>query len=76
MEVCGDENTYNMNPVLLRNIKASADFERLATINVFNDIVDLIYYEVKYITPWEPGSHSDKSAGTSDKLLPCHIAAD
>ena len=43
-----------MNNVLLSNIRTHSYFrEVLSQLRTFDQVVDQIYYDVKYCTPWE-----------------------
>jgi hypothetical protein len=62
--VHGNESTMNMNAVLLGNIQSHRYFkQRCAELRTVLAVIDQIYFDVAYITPWEPGTHSNKSAG-------------
>lgn len=51
-------NAYNLNPMLLEVIRMSDLFWDLAEITTFEKVIDQIYYNVEYATPWEPGTHN------------------
>ena len=53
---------YNINPMLLEAIRMSDQFWKLAEQTTFSQVVDTIYYEVHYATPWVPGTHNSKKA--------------
>jgi len=59
----GNEETFNLNRVLLGNIQRSNYFKELASLTTFKDIVARMLRDVKYVTPWEPGTHKMKSSG-------------
>lgn len=47
------DDTFNMNPMLLNNIKKSPYFHKCCDkIEDWNSLVDEIYYEVKHMEPW------------------------
>ena len=51
-------NAYNLNPMLLEVIRMSDLFWKLADITTFSKVIDEIYYNVTYATPWVPGTHN------------------
>ncbi|KAL3928286.1 MAG: hypothetical protein SGPRY_002451 [Prymnesium sp.] len=51
-------NAYNLNPMLLEVIRMSDLFWDLAEVTTFEKVIDGIYFNVKYATPWEPGTHN------------------
>mmetsp|Transcript_35772 Transcript_35772/g.93587 ORF Transcript_35772/g.93587 Transcript_35772/m.93587 type:complete len:393 (+) Transcript_35772:84-1262(+) len=51
-------DTMGMNPLLIANIKASTYFKNLKEFTTFEAVVDEIYENVEYCTPWEHGTHS------------------
>ena len=55
--------SYNINPMLLEAIRMSDLFWNLPQYRTFSEVVDQIYYTVKYATPWVPGPHGKKSTG-------------
>ena len=55
--------SYNINPMLLEAIRMSDLFWNLPQFRTFSEVVDQIYYTVKYATPWVPGTHGKKSTG-------------
>ena len=55
--------SYNINPMLLEAIRMSDLFWNLPQFRTFSEVVDQIYYAVKYATPWVPGTHGKKSTG-------------
>uniref|UniRef100_A0A7S0LDY6 Pre-mRNA-splicing factor 38 n=1 Tax=Coccolithus braarudii TaxID=221442 RepID=A0A7S0LDY6_9EUKA len=60
--------SYNLNPMLLEAIRMSDLFWQLSQNTDFNDVVDQIYYQVEYVTPWVPGTHGKKSSGMQSNL--------
>lgn len=55
--------SYNINPMLLEAIRMSDLFWNLPQFRTFSEVIDQIYYTVKYATPWVPGTHGKKSTG-------------
>eukprot|EP00038_Savillea_parva_P008820 m.179396 g.179396 ORF g.179396 m.179396 type:complete len:397 (-) comp14756_c0_seq1:1300-2490(-) len=53
-----NQETMGMNPLLIANIKASLYFRNLKNSTTFEEVVDEIYENCSYITPWEHGTHS------------------
>lgn len=49
--------TYNMNPMLLESIRLSDYFWEIARYTTFAEVIDQIYYNIEYVTPWLPGTH-------------------
>ena len=49
--------TYNMNPMLLESIRLSDYFWEIAKYTTFSEVIDQIYYNIQYVTPWLPGTH-------------------
>ena len=49
---------YNLNPMLIEVIRMSDMFWDLDKLTTFEQVIDCIYYECKYATPWEPGTHN------------------
>jgi len=54
---------FNINPMLLEGIRMGDRFWELAKLTTFGEVVDAIFYEVKYVTPWVPGTHGKRSSG-------------
>lgn len=53
----GNEKTMNLNPLLLTNIQSSPYFKvTLFALKTYHEVVDEIWYNVKHLEPWEPGS--------------------
>ena len=52
----GPDDTFNLNPMLLQNISMSPYFRKCCNITDWNALVDEIYYEVKHVEPWSPGT--------------------
>lgn len=53
---------YNLNPMLLEVIRMSDRFWVVADLTTFETVIDAIYYDVHYATPWEPGTHNTHKA--------------
>ena len=51
-------NAYNLNPMLIEVIRMSDMFWDVSKLTTFEQVIDCIYYECKYATPWEPGTHN------------------
>jgi pre-mRNA-splicing factor 38B len=52
----GPDDTYNLHPMLLRNLIESSYFQRCCEkLTDWNSLVDEIYYEVKHLEPWTAG---------------------
>jgi hypothetical protein len=49
--------TFNMNPMLIESIRLSDYFWDLAKQETFAQVMDQIYYNIEYVTPWVPGTH-------------------
>jgi len=68
----GSEGSYNMNSLLLENIRSSDYFKSLATVRSWDEFVDQVYYDVKEqygCTPWLRGTHdSHRSIGMCSGL--------
>ena len=56
-------HSFNLNAMLLEAIRLSDYFWDLAKYKTFHEVVDQIYYNCTYATPWVPGTH--KSARTT-----------
>ena len=56
-------HSFNLNAMLLEAIRLSDYFWDLAKYKSFHEVVDQIYYNCTYATPWVPGTH--KSARTT-----------
>ncbi|XP_016980066.1 uncharacterized protein LOC108045293 isoform X3 [Drosophila rhopaloa] len=53
----GNENSMNLNPLILANIQSSSYFKvHLFKLKTYHEVVDEIYYQVKHMEPWERGS--------------------
>ena len=76
-------HSFNINAMLLEAIRLSDFFWDLAKYKTFGEVVDQIYYECTYVTPWVPGTHQKgrttgmqsavrgvSSAGTPAKFTP------
>ena len=56
--------SYNINNMLLEAIRLSDLFWEIAKHTTFEAVVDQIYYECTYATPWVPGTHkANRNAG-------------
>jgi len=52
----GPDDTFNINPMLLRNIAKSPYFIKCCqNLQEWGALVDEIYYEVKHMEPWADG---------------------
>ena len=59
----------NLNSMLVENIRSDDYFKGLAELKTFEDVVDQIYYDCKFVTPWVPGTHkSQKASGMCSGL--------
>eukprot|EP01048_Picozoa_sp_COSAG05_P019701 COSAG05_NODE_3158_length_2279_cov_5.873844_1_plen_110_part_00 len=58
MPTNGNQETMNLNNMLLVNIRTSDYFRLLAEVTTFEGLVDQIYYDVHNAVPWVPGSHN------------------
>ncbi|PRW61404.1 pre-mRNA-splicing factor 38B isoform X1 [Chlorella sorokiniana] len=57
LEQYGNTTTYNLEPVLVQNIKRSMFWERRAQYVVdVNELIDVIYDEVSDVEPWMSGN--------------------
>ena len=58
LPLVGPDDTFNLNPMLLHNISVSPYFYQkcYGKIKDWNALVDEIYYEVKHLEPWMPGT--------------------
>ncbi|XP_050663561.1 pre-mRNA-splicing factor 38B isoform X2 [Leptidea sinapis] len=62
LPIWGNEQTMNLNPLILANIQGSSYFKvHLFKLKTYHEVVDEIYYQVKHLEPWERGSR--KTAG-------------
>jgi len=53
----GPDDTFNINPMLLRNIAKSPYFIKCCqNLQEWGALVDEIYYEVKHMEPWADGT--------------------
>ena len=52
----------NLNSMLIENIRSHDYFKGLAELRTFEEVVDQIYYDVSYVTPWKPGTHKTQRA--------------
>jgi pre-mRNA-splicing factor 38B len=60
----GPEDSFHLNPLLLRNIKDSPYFQKCCqNLNDWNAVVDDIYYQVQHVQPFQTaGSKTPSSA--------------
>ncbi|GMH80147.1 hypothetical protein TL16_g08422 [Triparma laevis f. inornata] len=59
----GNTETFNLNSMLYKNITQCSYFLRLcSTVNDFSKSVDEIFYKVKHVLPFTPGSSRDPSS--------------
>lgn len=65
MATNGNQDSMNLNNMLLVNIRTSDYFRLLAEVTTFESLVDQIYYDVHNAVPWVPGSHN-KMATTGE----------
>lgn len=57
LPIWGNEQTMNLNPLILANIQGSSYFKvHLFKLKTYHEVVDEIYYQVKHLEPWERGS--------------------
>ena len=58
LPLVGPDDTFNINSMLLHNISLSPYFYQkcYGKIKDWNALVDEIYYEVKHLEPWTPGT--------------------
>jgi len=63
--VCfGNQNTMNLNRLVLANVQQSAYFKvRLHELKTYHALVDEIYYKIGHLEPWERGTR--KTAGNT-----------
>lgn len=61
MKTHGNQDSMNLNNMLLVNIRTSDYFRLLADVTSFEGLVDQIYYDVHNAVPWVPGTHNRKS---------------
>ncbi|XP_071949096.1 pre-mRNA-splicing factor 38B-like [Antedon mediterranea] len=53
----GNENTMNLNSLVLTNIQSSPYFKNgLIKLKTYHEVIDEIYYKVDHLEPWERGS--------------------
>jgi len=48
--------------MLIENIRSHDYFKGLAELRTFEQVIDQIYYDVTYVTPWKPGTHKTQRA--------------
>jgi len=59
----------NLNAMLIENIRSHDYFKGLADLKTFEEVVDQIYYDCNYATPWRPGTHkAQRAAGMCSGL--------
>eukprot|EP00965_Chrysotila_dentata_P197215 6178065-Pleurochrysis_carterae.AAC.4 len=59
----------NLNSMLIENIRSHDYFKGLADLKTFEVVVDQIYYDCNYATPWRPGTHkAQRAAGMCSGL--------
>lgn len=61
METVGNQDTMNINHMLLQNIRDHEYFKILNDKTTFDEVVDEIYYNVSCVVPWVPGTHNKLS---------------
>ena len=52
----------NLNNMLIENVRSHDYFKGLSKLATFQEVVDQIYYDVQYVTPWRPGTHKTQRA--------------
>jgi hypothetical protein len=66
----------NLNNMLVENIRSHDYFKGLAELRTFDEVVDQIYYDCTYCTPWRPGTHkAQRAAGMCSGLRGVRCAA-
>ena len=59
----------NLGTMLVENIRSHDYFKGLSEFKTFEEVVDQIYYDVQYVTPWLPGTHkASKAVGMNSGL--------
>ena len=58
MPTNGNQDSMNLNNMLLVNIRTSDYFRLLAEVTTFEGLADQIYYDVHNAVPWVPGTHN------------------
>ena len=59
----------NLNSMLIENIRSHDYFKGLADLKTFEEVVDQIFYDCTYCTPWKPGTHkAQRAAGMCSGL--------
>jgi len=59
----------NLNAMLVENIRSHDYFKGLSELTTFDEVVDQIYYDCSYVTPWRPGTHkAQRAAGMCSGL--------
>ena len=61
----------NLNAMLVENIRSHDYFKGLAEFKTFEEVVDQIYYDVRYVTPWIPGTHRCWGPAQGQHTQPC-----
>ncbi|GMI09962.1 hypothetical protein TrVE_jg14185 [Triparma verrucosa] len=63
LPIFGNEETFNLNSMLYKNITQCSYFLRLCkSVGDFSQAVDEIYYKVTHVLPFTPGSSRDPSS--------------
>eukprot|EP00326_Haptolina_ericina_P000151 CAMPEP_0181219698 /NCGR_PEP_ID=MMETSP1096-20121128/28429_1 /TAXON_ID=156174 ORGANISM="Chrysochromulina ericina, Strain CCMP281" /NCGR_SAMPLE_ID=MMETSP1096 /ASSEMBLY_ACC=CAM_ASM_000453 /LENGTH=297 /DNA_ID=CAMNT_0023312125 /DNA_START=59 /DNA_END=949 /DNA_ORIENTATION=- len=52
----------NMNNMIIENVRSHDYFKGLGDMKTFEEVIDQIYYDVTYVTPWKPGTHKTQRA--------------
>uniref|UniRef100_A0A7S0L3S2 Pre-mRNA-splicing factor 38 n=1 Tax=Coccolithus braarudii TaxID=221442 RepID=A0A7S0L3S2_9EUKA len=59
----------NLNSMLIENIRSHDYFKGLAELKTFEEVVDQIYFDCTYVSPWRPGTHkAQRAAGMCSGL--------
>lgn len=59
----------NLNNMIIENIRSHDYFKGLSELKTFEEVVDQIYYDAKFVTPWVPGTHrAQRAAGMCSGL--------
>ena len=61
MATNGNQESMNLNNMLLVNVRTSDYFTLLAEVTTFEALVDQIYYDVQNAVPWVPGTHNKQA---------------
>jgi len=71
----------NLNTMLIENIRSHDYFKGLSELTTFDEVVDQIYYDCSYVSPWRPGTHkAQRAAGMCSGLrgvrcAPLHLSS-